>query len=355
MTAPSRPTPNAGRRRAAALALLGAAWIGCAPAAEAPPAEVVTLPNEVPQLHHVGLNSVDTETAIGWYEALWPAATRARFAGRDAVAAEMLVVIQAVDEPPAGAFLPALGRPEAQSAIWHIGAFLDTTHSDTLAAALGTAHLPLYTGPEGSDPVWRSGLAPYRGTHTAAALAEVEPAEPRAGGFSYLLAPDGALFELTGGPGTTPSLSHVHLFHEQPRCAAEWYASHLGLAPASPPVAEGESCEATPAEPGWPSLERIGTIRQPRATVEPDGGQFSIYPRQCVGDRCGSPTPLVGSRGQVIDHVGLQVVDLDGWDAWFRQEGVPLLEPLHDIDEGRALMIEGPDAIAIELVELNGG
>ena len=32
------------------------------------------------------------------------------------------------------------------------------------------------------------------------------------GGFSYVVAPDGVLFELTGGPDTRPSLSHVHFF-----------------------------------------------------------------------------------------------------------------------------------------------
>lgn len=339
----------------AAFAVIAATGVGCAPAADQPPAEPVDRPIETPRLHHVGLNSLDPEAALDWYAALWPTAARGRFAGRSALAAEMALVVQAVDEPPAGAFDPALGRPEAQSAIWHIGAYLDTTDSDTLAAALGTRHLALHTGPDGAEQVWRSGLAPYRGTHTAAGLAEVEFADPRPGGFSYLLAPDGALFELTGGPNTTASLSHVHLFHEHPRCAAEWYVAHLGFEPASAPVPEGESCEAAPAEAGWPSLERIGTIRQPRATVEPAGGQFSIYPRQCVGDRCGGPAPLVGSRGQVLDHLGLEVTDLDGWNAWLLQEGVPLLEPLHDIDEGRALMIEGPDAIAIELVELTPG
>lgn len=345
-------------RRASALAAIallavGLGSTGCTPAAEVPPADPVARPAGTPALHHVGLNSTDPTAALAWYAALWPSAQATTFGGRDALAAEMMLVFDAVTSPPAGAFDPALGRPSAQSAIWHIGAYLDTTDSDRLAEALGSPHLPLHIGPDGASPVWRSGLAPYRGTHTAAALPGVEVAEPRAGGFSYLLGPDGALVELTGGPNTRPSLSHVHLFHEQPRCAAEWYVGVLGFEPASDPVAEGEDCAAPPAEAGWPSLERIGTIRAPRAAVDVVGTQFSIYPRQCFGARCGEPTPLVGSRGQVIDHVGLRVDDLAAWDTWLRQEGVTVIEPLHDIEEGRALMIEGPDAIAIELVELD--
>ena len=97
-------------------------------------------------------------------------------------------------------------------------------------SAIDVRHLPLYTGPDDERTVWRSGLAPYAGTVTRADVGTAERAEPRPGGFSYVLAPDGALFELTGGPDTTPSLSHVHLFHEQPQCAANWYVSHLGMA-----------------------------------------------------------------------------------------------------------------------------
>lgn len=331
------------------------ATTGCGPAAESPDAEVsgaplAARPEGIPQLHHVGLNSVAPDSALEWYRALWPSATPSTFAGRPALTAEMALVVNTVSEPPAGAFVPELGRPAAQSAIWHIGAFLDTTGSDRLAAAVGVEHLPLHLGPGGGRTVWRSGLAPYRGTHAAPALAEVEPADPREGGFSYLIGPDGALFELTGGPGTTPSFSHVHLFHEQPRCAARWYADVLGMERSG--EAPNEDCEGTPAEAGWPSLEAIGTIRAPRATVSHEGGQLSIYPRQCVGDRCGEPQPLVPSRGQVLDHLGFEVDGLDDWHRWLAQEGVPLLEDLHTIDEGRAMMIEGPDGIAIELVEV---
>ena len=164
----------------------------------------------MPSLHHAGLNSTDTQTAIAWYLDLWPAAERSRFAGREAVAAEMYLVFNEVDEPAPGAFDAALGRSVPQSAFWHIGAFMNTTASDRRLAEMGAEHLPLYTG-RGDETVWRSGLTPYAGVVDARGAASFEPADPRPGGFSYVLGPDGVLFELTGGPSTTASLSHVQI------------------------------------------------------------------------------------------------------------------------------------------------
>jgi len=41
--------------------------------------------------------------------------------------------------------------------------------------------------------------------------------------------PDGALFEIAGGPDRQDSFAHVHFYHEQPLCAANWYVEHLGM------------------------------------------------------------------------------------------------------------------------------
>src|SRR6201999_3793202 len=96
--------------------------------------------------------------------------------------------------------------------------------------AVGIVHLPLFVAPnDTTHTVWRSGLAPYNGTLTAKQIASSEPAPPRDGGFSYVLAPEGVLFELTGGPDTRPSFSHIHFFHEHPQCAANWFVKNLGM------------------------------------------------------------------------------------------------------------------------------
>jgi catechol 2,3-dioxygenase-like lactoylglutathione lyase family enzyme len=192
--------------------------------------------------------------------------------------------------------------------------------------------------------VWRSGLA---------------SAPPRDGGFSYVVAPDGVLFELTGGPETRDSFSHVHFYHEQPLCAANWYVEHLGME--LPPARDSSGketprpawspCDVKYGAASWPALEPAGTIRQPQGTVRYGNGTMSWYPRQCVDKRCGTDQKLVPSRGQVLDHVAFSVTDLDARYAKLKREGVKILEEPHAFGNTRAFMIEDPDGLAIELVQ----
>lgn len=316
-------------------------------------------PASLPRLHHVGLNSVDPERAIAWYLAVWPAARRTEVGGHQAVQADMLLLFTRVDRPPPGAWRADLHRSEPQSAFWHIGAFTNTTNLAARLRAVGITPLPLFTGPDDARGVWRSGLAPHAGTLTAAQLATADTVPPRAGGFSYVVAPDGVLFEFTGGPGTCDSFSHVHFFHERPRCAANWYVERLGMElPALRDRSGRESprppwspCEARYGDPSWPALEPTGTIRQPAAGVRYANGSMAWYPRQCVSARCGRDRPLVRSRGQVLDHVAFTVDGLDALLARLRRAGVAVLEAPHAPGGGRAAMIEDPDGLAIELIE----
>lgn len=313
----------------------------------------------MPRLHHVGLNTVDPERAIAWYLELWPTATRTTVAGYPAVEADMLLLFNKVDRPPAGAWRDDLHRSEPQSAFWHIGASINTTNIDARLAPLGITNLPLWISPNDAHTVWRSGLAPYAGTLTAMQVSAAPSSPPRAGGFSYVVAPDGVLFELTGGPTTHESFSHVHFFHEQPLCAANWYVRNLGMelvpmrgaSGAQTPRMPGEPCEATYGEATWPSLEPIGTIRQPSASVRFANGSMSWYPRQCVGAPCGHDRPLVPSRGQALDHIAFSVTDFDALLARLRRAGVKVIEEPHPFGDGRAFMIEDPDGLAIELVD----
>jgi catechol 2,3-dioxygenase-like lactoylglutathione lyase family enzyme len=301
----------------------------------------------MPQLHHVGLNSVDPDRAIDWYMRVWPAARRTQIAGQPAVEADIFLLFNKVERAPQGAWRDDLHRSEPQSAFWHIGAFTNTTDLADRLRGPGITHLPLYTSPQDTVGVRRSGLAAV---------------PPREGGFSYLVAPDGVLFELTGGPGTHDSFSHVHFFHEHPLCAANWYMEHLGMELSPPRDSSGvqsprrrwDPCDVTYSEASWPSLERIGTIRQPSGAVRFANGSMSWYPRQCVGGRCGRDQPLARSRGQVLDHVAFTVDSLDALLLRLRRAGVRVLEEPYTFGDTRAFMIEDPDGLAIELIERRG-
>lgn len=315
---------------------------------------------EMPRLHHVGLNSVDPERAIQWYLKLWPGSERVEVAGQPAVDAEgMLLLFNKVDRPPPGAWHDDVHRSVPQSAFWHIGAFTNSTNLAARLTPLGIKHLPLFTSPTDTTTVWRSGLAPYAGTLTARQLATAAAAPPRPGGFSYVVAPDGVLFELTGGPDTRDSFSHIHFFNENPLCAANWYVEQLGME--FPPVRDSSGkvtarqlhkpCEAEYGEAGWPSLEKIGTIRQPTASVRFLNGSMAWYPRQCVRSRCEGVRRHVPSRGQALDHVAFIVDDIDTMLVRLRAARVKILQQPYAFGTTRAIMIEDPDGLAVELIE----
>ena len=62
--------------------------------------------------------------------------------------------------------------------------------------------------------------------------------------------------------------------------------------------------------------------------------------------------PLAPTRGQMMDHVGLSVANLDAWVAKLKAENVKFLQTLYKVGDYRAVMIEGPSREAIELIEI---
>lgn len=147
-------------------------------------------------------------------------------------------------------------------------------------------------------------------------MASAPTAPPREGGFAYVVAPDGALFEFTGGPGTKDAFAHLHFFHEQPLCAANWYVTHLGME--LPPVRDSAGVE------------------RPRPLHAP----------------CDAPYGEAGWPSQVLDHVAFGVRAFDALHERLMRAGVRVIEPMHPFGAARAFMIEDPDGLAIELVEI---
>jgi len=177
----------------------------------------------------------------------------------------------------------------------------------------------------------------------------------REGGFGYLRGPDGAMIE-NAQAGTTERFNHVHMYHEHPRCAMEWYVTHLGAtlpqgrggrgaagAPAAPPPTA--DCKTTAyAPPTWPSFAKTGFVRDPAGGVLFDDISISIRPWPGGG--------LASSRGTIVDHWALSPAALDATVARLKREGVKFLEEIHQWGTTRAAMIEGPDRIAIEILEV---
>ncbi|MGH9854522.1 MAG: VOC family protein [Blastocatellia bacterium] len=250
--------------------------------------------------HHVHLNSTDSSKAIDFYTRTFDVTKKTRLAGFDGIQSEkMYLLFNQVKAPP-----PA----SLDSAIWHFGWGSVAMESDY------QKHLD--NGVAFHTPITRLGSGLL---------------------FAYLKAPDGALVEIN--TSQTRAFIHVHLYSDAPLCAAEWYVKHLG---ATSRAQRSGPCEVPFAAPSEP----LGVIRSPAATVRFGEISLIIYPRQ-------RPGPLVSPRGHVVDHIALSVPDLSVALDRLRKAGVKVLEEPHQFGDSksRAAMIEGPDAMAIELVE----
>lgn len=253
-----------------------------------------------PAFHHVHLNSLDPAKAIDFYTRTFDVTKKASLAGFDGVQSEnMYLLFNKVNEPPA---------TSPDSALWHFGwgsTAMETDYQKHLANGVNFATPMTKLG---------SGLL-----------------------FAYMKAPDGALVEIN--TSNTRAFIHAHLYSAAPLCAANWYVKHLGAVSRAQRTGPCEVPFAAPSEP-------LGVIRSPATTVRFGDISLIIYPQQ-------RPAKLVSPRGHVIDHIALSVPDLNGAMARLRKEGMKVLEEIRPFGRSKtkAVMIEGPDAIAIELVE----
>ena len=301
-----------------------------------------------PGFHHMHLRSVDPEAQIDWYVRQFPSTAKTEWGEFPALQSpnDCLILFTRTDRPP-----PA--RP--QSAIWHFGWHVtDTKKSlDAFKSRPEVKLCPLYTTDEGGS-VWASSDT-WPSVGNTLGLTRAQIAEARAGGvrptgvggFAYMEGPENILVEYAGNH-PAERFNHVHLWQEDPFCALLWYQKHLnapvraGFEPTR--VTETDCRVPRGADRTWPALNREGMFRTPRAGVEFGDVVLTWYANQ--GDK-----PLVGSRGQQQDSIGLKVADLDAWAAKLRGEGVTFLEEPHPFGPTRAFTIEGPSREALVLVE----
>lgn len=254
------------------------------------------------EFHHVHLNSSDPTKAIDFYTRTFDVTKKASVAGIDGVQSENMYLLFDRLRKPAAA--------SRDSAIWHFG------WGSTDMEADYQKHLA--NGVTFQTPITKLGSGTL---------------------FAYMKGPDGALVEIN--TSQTRAFIHVHLYSDAPLCAADWYRKHLGAVSRSQAQRTGP-CEVPFAAPSEP----LGVIRSPATSVRFGDISLIIYPRQ-------RPGPLVSTRGQVVDHIAVSFPDVPAALERLRKAGVKVLEEVHRFgkENSRAAMIEGPDSIAIELVE----
>jgi hypothetical protein len=305
--------------------------------------------------HHLHLNSVNPAAAIQYYARAFPDVTPMTTAGFEGfrttsrLATEpgnVVILFSKVDTPP---------RTEPQSAIWHFG----WNSTDARAAleryrALKLRIESMFADHDGTRIDISSDALPGYLTKEQIAEARARGVKPaRVGGFLYLRGPDDALVEAFGD-FPAERFTHVHMYHRDPVCAQRWYARHLGATVAASHLhlgSEFSGPRATPAlndcrrpykAPTYPAFPREGVVRDPDGYVLFDDIGLPIRPYA---------DPLASTRNQTVDHLALGVTDLPGTLARLQRDGVKVLEAIGPWGETRAAMIEGPDHVAIELVE----
>lgn len=305
-------------------------------------------PVEPLHFHHVHLNSLDPAAAAAYYPKPFAlSATKTTFNGFEAVkTGNVYILFTKVSTPPQN----ELTGP--QTSVWHFG--WNTPNSrqyNEKFRAMGLTIAQMWDAADGKLVDMSSDTLPGLPTQEQILEMRAKGVQPsREGGFGYLRGPDGAMIE-NAQSGTTERFNHVHMYHEHPRCAMEWYVTHLGArrpqgrgGAANAPAESGDCHTKLYAPPTWPSFAKTGFVRDPAGGVNFDDISISIRPWPGGG--------LVSTRGKLVDHWALSTADLDATVGRLKREGVKFLEEVHPWSNSRAAMIEGPDRIAIELVEV---
>ncbi|MBI4478186.1 MAG: VOC family protein [Acidobacteria bacterium] len=300
------------------------------------------------RFHHVHLNSVNPTAAAEYYPKAFPAsATTTTVNGQAAVkTGNVYLLFTKVGTPP----LTELTGP--QTSVWHFG--WNTPDSRTYNErfrAMGLQIAQMWDAADGRLVDLSSDALPGFPTQEQILELRAKGVTPtRQGGFGYLRGPDGALVENAQG-GQVERFNHVHMYHEHPRCAMQWYVTHLGATipqgrrgAAAPPAPAGSDCKQLYAPPTWPSFAKTGFVREPSGGVQFDDISILIRPWPGGG--------LAATRGHLVDHWALSVSDLTATAVRLKGEGVKFLEEIRAWGTMRAAMVEGPDRIAIELVEV---
>jgi catechol 2,3-dioxygenase-like lactoylglutathione lyase family enzyme len=260
------------------------------------------------QFHHVHLNSTDPAAAVEFYTAKFKARKETFGDLGEAVwTGDSWLLFSAVTAPPPS---------ELISGIWHIG-----------------------WGAEDMQTTYRRQVD--SGTKFATPITDITA---MTGGsrpfyYAYVAGPDGALIELN--TANHHSFGHVHMFSADPPAAGAWYARNFGWRF----FAQSQKREFR------------GIQIAPAAFVTAGHVSMIIYPieyvRAAVPDAWQGRTDFVTTRGRVVDHLGFSVPDLDITLEQLRKNGVTVTAEPASAANGqlRFAFVEGPDQVAIELIE----
>lgn len=268
--------------------------------------------------HHFHINTTDPAAAVAYYAKHFKAKP-ARFADlRDAVwTQKSWVLFTKVDDKPSTAH---------DTAIWHIGWGAPDPHAEfKRQTELGNKFVQPLTDIS-------TGLGGPPGRFY----------------YMYVESPDGTWIELN--TARNDNFGHLHLFSADPIAAGDWYIKYFGV------TGRALSTPQTPSRE--PRMSVSGSVQVgPSSSLYFDNVNIIIYPMQYsqkayAADWEPEQTELAPTRGNVNDHIGVSVPNLDAALRVFRENGVGITQEVREVQgKFKYTFIEGPDRIAIELIE----
>jgi hypothetical protein len=301
-----------------------------------------------PVFHHVHQNSTDPAAAIAEFQKIYPALMKVTVGGFEGVQIPnvMSILFTKVNTPapmqPQSAFLR------------HVFSVPNVRELVKQLRSIKRDVRPLYTL-EGTTVDVSTDTYQNAMTRTAyeEAKAKGTLAPPaRTGGYIIFWGPESVLMETTERNTLKPgevAYGLVDMWQDHSICAELWYTTHLntparaGRGGAPTPVYAEATCKVPKSEPSFPSVEKVGTKRQP-------GGGAAFGPISLNWFVSQSDTPLAPTRGQLVDHIAVSVPTLDPWIAKLKAENVTFLQPPYKFGDLRAIMIEGPSRESIEII-----
>src|SRR6195256_3138399 len=255
--------------------------------------------------HHVHLNAVNPAAAAAYYPKPFAAsATKTTFNGEEAVKTGNVYLL----------FTKVAATPQneltgPQTSVWHFGWNTpDSRKYNERFRAMGLEIAQMWDAADGKLVDMSSDTLPGLPTQEQILEMRAKGTQPtRQGGFGYLRGPDAALIE-NAQAGKVERFNHIHMYHEHPLCAMQWYVAHLGAtipsgtggARATPAAGD---CKQQYAPPTWTSFAKYpGFVREPSGAVFFDDISISIRPWPGGG--------LVSTRGHLVDHWALSVAGL---------------------------------------------
>src|SRR3989475_8742427 len=185
-----------------------------------------SLPKIAPMhVHHVHLNAVDPKASAAYYPKPFAASASATtFNGYEAVkTSNVYLLFTKVNASPQ----TELNGP--QTSVWHFGWNTpDSRKYNERFRAMGLTIAQMWDAADGKLVDISSDTLPGLPTQEQILELRAKGVQPaREGGFGYLRGPDGAMIE-NAQAGMVERFNHVHMYHEHPLCAIEWYVMHLG-------------------------------------------------------------------------------------------------------------------------------